>query len=161
MLNKKKKAQEEIIGFALIVIIVAIILLFFLVFYLKSGEKEGVESYEADSFIQASLQYTTECRDYLEYLSVQKLIFECNNNALCLDDREACEVLNSTLREIVDESWLIGEDRPVKGYELKITANQEEMLSFVEGNVTKNYKGTKQDFTQSGNSIEIFFRAYY
>ena len=161
MLNKKKKAQEEIIGFALIVIIVAVILLFFLIFYIKSGEKEGVESYEADSFIQAVLQYTTECRDYLEYLSVQKLIFECNNNALCLDDREACEVLNSTLGEIVDKSWLIGEDRPVKGYELKIMANQEEMLSFVEGNITKNYKGAKQDFTKSGNFIEIFFRAYY
>ena len=165
MLNKKKmlpkKAQEEIVGFALIIIIVAIILLFFLVFYLRSGEKEGVESYEADSFVQAFLHYTTECEDYLEYLSVQKLIFECNNNALCLDDREACEVLNSTLRGIVSESWSIGEDRPVKGYELKIMANQEEVLSFMEGNITKNYKGAKQDFTRSGDFIEILFRAYY
>ncbi|MBA7653201.1 hypothetical protein ES703_61045 [subsurface metagenome] len=161
MLNKKKKAQEEIVGFALIIIIVAVVLLFFLNFYIRSGEKESVESYEADSFIQAFLHYTTECEDYLEYLSVQKLIFECNNDASCLDDRKACEILNSTLKGIVDESWPIGEDRPVKGYELKITANQEEVVSFMEGNTTGNYKGAKQDFARSGDSIEILFRAYY
>ena len=163
MLNKKKKAQEEIVGFALIIIIVAVILLFFLNFYIRSGEKESVESYEADSFIQAFLHYTTECEDYLEYLSVQKLIFECNNDALCLDDRRACEILNSTLRNIVDKTWRVGEDEPVKGYELNITANQEEIpfLSFIEGNITRNYKGAKQDFSRSGDSIEILFRAYY
>jgi len=161
MLNKKKKAQEEIVGFALIIIIVAVILLFFINFYIRSGEKESVESYEADSFIQAFLHYTTECEDYLEYLSVQKLIFECNNDALCLDDRKACVVLNSTLKGIVDKTWRVGEDEPVKGYELKITANEEEILSFIEGNITRNYKGAKQDFTRSGDSIEILFRAYY
>lgn len=53
ILNKKKKAQEEIVGFALIIIIVAVILLFFLNFYLRSGEKESVESYEVNSFILA------------------------------------------------------------------------------------------------------------
>ncbi len=161
MLNKKKKAQEEIVGFALIIIIVAVILLFFLNFYLRSGEKEGVESYEVDSFIQAFLHYTTDCEDYLEYLSVQDLIFECNNDALCLDDREACEVLNSTLRNIVDKTWKVGENYPVKGYELNITANEEEILSFIEGNITKNYKGAEQPFSKSGDSIKIFFRAYY
>ena len=161
MLNKKKKAQEEIVGFALIIIIVAVILLFFLNFYIRSGEKEGVESYEADSFIQAFLHYTTDCEDYLEYSSVQDLIFECNNGAFCLDDREACDVLNSTLKNIVDKTWRVGEDEPVKGYELNITINQQEVLSFIEGNITRNYKGAKQDFTRSGDSIEILFRAYY
>lgn len=161
MLNKEKKAQEEIVGFALIIIIVAVVLLFFLNFYIRSGEKEGVESYEVDSFIQAFLHYTTECEDYFEYLSVQKLIFECNDDARCLnDDREACEILNSTLKGIVRESWIVGEDRPIKGYELKITANQEEILLFRDGNITRNYKGAKQDFAKGGDSIEIFFRAY-
>ncbi len=161
MLNKKKKAQEEIVGFAVIIIIVAVILLFFLSFYIKSGEKESVESYEVNSFIQAFLHYTTECKDYLEYLSVQKLIFECNNDAFCLNDKKACDVLNSTLKNLVDKTWKVGEDMPVKGYELNIMANEEEILSFTEGNATGNYKGAKQDFTRSGVSIEILFRAYY
>ena len=158
MLNKKKKAQEEIVGFALIIIIVAVILLFFINFYIRSGEKEGVESYEVDSFIQAFLHYTTDCEDYLEYLSVQDLIFECNNDALCLDDREACDILNSTLKNIVDKTWKVGENYPVKGYELKITINQQEVLSFIEGNITKNYKGAVQFLPES---INVSFRAYY
>ncbi len=161
MNKKNKRAQEEIAGFVIIVIIVAIILLFFLNFYLKSEKKESIESYEADSFIQAFLHYTTECKDYLEYLPIQKLIFECYNDALCLDEQEACEILNSTLGNIVKESWSVGEDRPIKGYELKITVNQEELISFTDGNITGNYKGAKQPFSRSGNSVEIFFRAYY
>lgn len=163
MLNKKKKAQEEIVGFALIIIIVAVILLFFINFYIRSGEKESVENYEVDSFIQAFLHYTTECEDYLEYLSVQDLIFECNDDALCLDDRKACDVLNSTLRNIVDKTWRVGENRPVKGYELNITTNQEKILSFIKGNITGNYKGAVQllPFPGGADSIDIFFRAYY
>jgi len=161
MLNKKKKAQEEMVGFALIIIIVAVILLFFINFYIRSGEKESVESYEADSFIQAFLHYTTECEDYLEYLSIQKLIFECNDDALCLnDDKEACDILNSTLKNIVDKTWKVGEDMPVKGYELKITANEEEIpfISFMGGNITGNYRGAVQLLPES---IDVSFRAYY
>ncbi len=161
MNKKNKRAQEEIVGFVIIIIVVAIIFLFFLNFYLKSEKKEGVESYEADSFIQALLSYTTECRDYLEYLPVQDLIIECVNGASCLDGQEACEILDSTLENIVTESWLVGEDRPVKGYELKVMANDEELVSFRDGNITKSYKGAKQDFSRTGNSIDIFFRAYY
>jgi hypothetical protein len=163
MLNKKKKAQEEIVGFALIIIIVAVILLFFINFYIRSGEKESVDNYEVDSFIQAFLYYTTECEDYLEYLSVQDLILECDDDALCLDEEKACDVLNSTLRNIVDKTWRVGENYPVKGYELNITANEEEIpfLSFMEGNITRNYKGAEQSLPKSGYLIKIFFRAYY
>jgi hypothetical protein len=150
------------IGFALIIIIVSVILLVFLGFSLREPQKELVESYEVESFIQGFLQYTTDCRDSgnLEYLSIRKLIFDCNNREKCLDGRESCEVLNSTLTGIVKESWKI-EKRPVKGYELKIISNEAEMLVLKEGNITKNYKGSMQDFRTSGNSFEIFFTAYY
>ena len=161
MSKKNKRAQEEIVGFVIIIVIVAIILLFFLNFYLKGEKKESIESYEANSFIQSFLSYTTECRDYLEYLPVQELIFECDNSESCLDGQEACEILNSTLKNIARESWPIGENRPIKGYELKIIAHQKELLSFTEGNITKNYKGSKQDFTKGSSVIEVLFRAYY
>ena len=143
-MNKKNKyGQEEIVGFVIIMIVVAIIFLFFLNFYLKSERKESIESYEANSFIQAFLHYTTECRNYFEYLPGQELIFECDDNTICLDDQEACDVLNATLEDILTESWLVGEDRPIKGYELKIMANDNEMLSFTDGNTTRNYKGAE------------------
>ena len=158
---KNKFGQEEIVGFALIIIIVAVILLIFLGFSLRNQQKEIVEDYEVDSFIQSFLQYTTDCEDNLEYLSIQKLIFNCYDREICLDKRDACDVLNSTLKDIVKESWNVEGDRPVKGYELRIIIDEEEILLLEEGNITKNYKESMQDFSKSGKDSEIYFKAYY
>lgn len=159
---RRKQGQEEMVGFALIMIIVAVILLIFLSFSLRKTEKEIVESYEVESFIQAFLQYTTDCRDNLEYLSIQKLIFDCYDKKICIDEKKTCEVLNSTLKEIMKESWKVEGDRPVKGYELKIIVDEsEEMLIIKEGNITQNSKGATEPFSRSGKDYEIFFNAYY
>ena len=160
---KSKFGQEEIVGFALIIIMVAVILLVFLGFSLKKPPKEPIESYEVESFIQAFLQYTSDCRDAgnLEYLSIRKLIFDCNNNKMCLDETPACEVLESTLTEITEESWKVEEDRPIQGYNLTITVNGEDLLFFEKGNITNNYRGSMQDFVKSGSSFDISFTAYY
>lgn len=152
-----KRAQEEMVGFALIIIVVAVIILIFLGFSLKDSNKEAVESYEVESFIQSFLQYTTDCRDNLEPLSVQSLIDDCKLDRLCLDGRETCEVLNSTLKGIVEESWKIGEDRPIKGYELMILSNGEEMLKFNAGNITVNSKSSVQFLKDT----DVLFTAHY
>lgn len=157
---KNKKGQEEMVGFALIMIIVAVILLIFLSFSLRRSEKEIVESYEVESFIQAILQYTTDCRDNLEYLSIQKLIFDCYDKDICIDNRNTCDVLNSTLKEIMKESWKVEGDRPVQGYELKVIVDEsEEILIIKEGNITQNSKGAFQPLGK--RDTEIFFNAYY
>jgi len=162
MINKNKKAQEEMVGFAVIVIIVAIIILFLLVFYIKSPQKASVESYEVNSFIQSFLQYTTECEDYHGGMSVQELIFECNDNNLCRNERNSCDVLSSTLRGITEQSWQIGEERPVKGYELKIMSSSKELIFLKEGNITSSYKGGLQILPPKyGESMNITFKAYY
>lgn len=158
-MKRNKLGQEEIVGFAVIIIIMAVIILFFLVFYLR-GERESVESYEANSFIQAFLHYTTDCENYREYLSIQKLIFECEKDFVCLDGRNSCEVLNSTLRGIVEESWKAGEDYPVKGYELNITTAQKELIYLKEGNISANYHSARQDFLSGGIKAEIVFKVY-
>ena len=163
MIRKNNKAQEEMIGFVLIIIIVAVILLVFLSLSLRSPEKEAVESYEVNSFIQAFLQYHTDCEETYEtnYLSVKELIFSCNDEEKCLDERDTCEVLESTLQEITEESWKIGVDYPIKGYIMNITADGGDMISFEKGNITENYKGSSQDFTARGSRIDILFTAYY
>ncbi len=158
---KNKYGQEEMVGFALIMIIVAIILLIFLSFSLGKSEKETVESYEVESFIQSMLQYTTDCRDNLEYVSIQKLIFDCYDKEKCIDERDTCEVLNSTLKEIIKESWKVEGDRPVKGYKFEIMVNGEEMIMIKEGNFTENSKGSMTPFSRPGKDYEIFFNAYY
>lgn len=167
-LKLTRKSQEEIVGFALIIIIVAVILLIFLGFSLRKPGREAVESYEVESFIQAFLQYTSDCSNGIEYLSVQKLIFSCDNTELCEDERKTCDVLNSTLENIIEESWKVNEEKetPVKGYELKIITiaeNEEirEILLIQEGDVTNNYKGSMQSFVKKGVDYEITFRVYY
>lgn len=157
----KKKAQEEMVGFALIIIIVAIILLVLLSISLRRPQQENVESYEVDSFIQAFLQYTSDCRNEREYLDIQELIIDCDNGRMCVNDRDTCEVLSSTMEEIIEESWKVGVDRPVIGYELKILLESTEILSLSEGNKTQNYKGSMQNFVKRGDKFDIFFTAYY
>ena len=159
-IRESRLGQEELVGFALIVIIVAVILLFVLSFSLRGGTEE-LESFEVDSFIQSTLQYTTECRDNLEFFDVQQLIFECNNEASCGEGRDSCEVLEATLREISSESWPVGEGSVIKGYELRIIANGEETLTIEEGNVTASFKGSLQNFARSRDSVDVTFKAYF
>jgi len=160
-MKSNKKSQEEMVGFVLIMIIVAVILVVFLGFSLSNSKKETVESYEAESFMQAILQYTTECRSDLGELSVQRTIFECYEGKSCLDGREACAVLNSTLRDILDESWKIEEGSPITGYEFRIASEDEEIEYVTEGEVSENSKGSYQSLSKSGNDIDIFFTIYY
>ena len=156
---KNKKAQEEMVGFALIIIIVAIIMLVFLGFSLRSTQKATVENYEVESFIQSFLQYTTECENNVEKLSVQKLIFSCNNREICANGVNSCDVLKSDLSQIVSESWKIGTDRPVKGYELSIKTDQNQIiLELKKGETTRNFKGASPPLSKG---INVVFKAYY
>jgi hypothetical protein len=159
MIKKSVKAQEEMVGFALILIIVSVILIIFLGFSIKDNDKEAVESYEVESYIQSFLQYTTNCRDNLEPLSIQEMVYDCSNDKLCSDGRDICEVLEDVLRNITQESWKVGIESPVKGYELIIGSSEENILEFREGsNNTGNSKGSIQHLP---NSIEITFTAHY
>jgi len=155
-----KRAQEEMVGFALIIIIVAVILLVFLAVSLNKSKEEVLGTNEVSSFVQSILSYTTSCAEYQDnYYSIQKLIIECNNyESDCLDGRKTCDVLNSTLKGIVDESWPVGENTPIIGYEFFITVNDEVLIFFEEGNKTLNSKGSPQPFP---HSIDIYFTAYY
>ncbi|HEA46720.1 MAG TPA: hypothetical protein ENH99_02970 [Candidatus Pacearchaeota archaeon] len=157
--NLKRKGQEEMVGFAIIVIIVAVILLFFISFGLR-GEKEAVDSFEVASFIQSFLQYTTECMDNLDNFSIQQLIFECDRESSCFDGRDSCEVLETTLEQISSESWIVSPGSPVKGYELEILFDGEEMLVIKEGNSTNNLKGSVQNFARSSDLVDVIFRVY-
>ena len=155
-----KRGQEEMVGFALIIIIVAVILLVFLPVSLNKSKKEALGENEVNSFIQSFLSYTTSCAEYSDnYYSIQKLITECiNYEDNCLDGRKTCDVLNSTLEGILEESWPVGENTPIIGYELIITVNDVPLIFFEQGNKTFNSKGALQPFP---HSIDVFFTAYY
>ena len=155
-----KRAQEEMVGFGLIIIIVAVILLVFLAVSLHKSKKEFLGYNEVDSFIQSALSYTTSCAETQgNYYSVQKLITGCvNYESSCLDGRKTCDALNSTLKDMLDESWRINENSTKKGYEFSINVNDESLIFIEKGNQTFNNKGSIQSLP---HSIEITLSVYY
>lgn len=160
--QKNKKGQEEMIGFALIIIVVAVVVLVFIGFSLRNPQTENVESYEVESFLQSALQYTTDCENNLERFSVQKLIYSCYEKGQCTDGRKSCDALKSEMTAMLNESWKIGEERPVKGYDLIMkTDKNETILGLSQGEITSNSKGAVQDFARGERLIEIIFKAYY
>jgi hypothetical protein len=158
MMNKK--SQEEMVGFAVIIILVAVVLLVLLGFLLRSPQKEAVESYEVQSFIDSSLQYTSDCEDNLGFLAVEKLIISCEEERTCIDERNSCEVLNSTLKNIIEKAWNYGNQSAIKGYKLKIIANEQESLALSGGNETGSYKGSSETFAGRGKEYEVSLNIY-
>ena len=156
---KNKKAQEEMVGFSLIIIIVAIIIL--VLFSVSLRSKGNIqESYETDNFMQAFLQYTTECSVGYNsnYLDVRRLIRKCaeDSDSKCLNDKDTCFVLNQTVTGILEQSWQVGEEWPYKGYNFTINYEDLEVLSISKGVSTINYKGSSQNLDQ----IDIFLKIY-
>ncbi len=156
----RRKAQEEMVGFVLIIIIVSVILLVFLGFSLRSSKKIELTSYEVQGFLQSILRTTSDCEDAGGFLSVQKLIFSCDDEEICESDVNACDSLNSALNGILEETWQVREDAPIKGYELKILSENMN-LSIKEGNVTQNYRGASELVPRRGEGYDISFNLYY
>ena len=155
-----KRAQEEMVGFVLIIIIVSVILLIFLSSSLRNSNKVEIKSYEVESFIQSVLQTTSNCEDAGGFLSVQKLIFSCDDDENCLNEKTACETLDFILKKTSEESWAVEEDTPIKGYEL-IVISEDMNISIEEGNITKNYRGASQAFARRGKDYDVSFKLYY
>jgi hypothetical protein len=157
-----KKGQEEMVGFALIIILVAIIFIVLLVSYIKnSSQSEELENQEANSFVQAFLQCTTICEsEDASNLTLQSLIFACQEGGSCSYDMNPCKVLNDTIKYAIKESWDVGENSSIKGYSLLIFSEEEQILNITEGVVTNNYKGAEQDFAKGTKSVTILFDAY-
>lgn len=155
-----KRGQEEIVGFVIIVVIISVILLIVLGFLLKSPDESAVQNYKIDNFLESTLQYTSDCENYLEFLPVRKLIISCEGEEICLDGRKSCEVLNQTLKNIIKYSWNIGNESAVRGYELRIVIDDSNKLLIEDGNKTLNYKGGMQDFARSGKNYEVYFKIY-
>jgi hypothetical protein len=161
-----KKAQEEIVGFVVIIIIVAIIMLVFLGIALKGGSSSEENNYRVNSFVQAYLQYTTDCSLYgRKNLQIKDVITECGNEAFCLNGKSACEILEEISQELLNKSWDVNEESLIEGYSLKIISegiSSEEMLNIEQGNITNNYQGGFQKYPpRRGKEISVFVNIYY
>lgn len=142
-MKKNRKSQEEMVGFVLIVVIVAILAVIFLGISLRKN-REAVESGLVENFIQASMSYTTDCLIGARNEDIKDLIKSCYENRGCKDERAACSVLNETLDDLMKKTWKVGEDRPVKSYNLLIYYEENEyikkLIEISEGNCIKASK---------------------
>jgi len=144
-MEQNKLAQQEIIGFVLIIVIVSIIGVIFLGFSIGRGEPSKQTSIEVSNFLEASMYYTTDCAVGFipQYKNCQDLIKSCWNNDKCLDERTACEVLNETLKNVIQQGLEVCDDKNKcrnKAYKVNIYYSSldlelpnEEILSFQEG----------------------------
>ncbi len=159
---KNKKAQEEMVGFAVIIVFVAIIILAFVALSVYNKDSgENIESYEVNSFIQSVLQSTTGCEEWSGFVSVKELIFKCEFNEDCSGGEDPCDMLNETLSNILENSWIVGNDTSIKGYKLEVFADGTEIVKLMKGIETNNYKGNMQSFIKSGKDFEFYFNSYY
>jgi hypothetical protein len=161
MRENNKKGQEEMVGFVVIVVIVAVVLLILLGFLLRSSDTSAVQDYEIESFIEAGLQYTSDCAGYLEFLTVEDLIVSCKEERACGDGRSSCDVLNDTLIGLIKAGWPVSNESAIKGYKFSIMAEEEGRLLLEEGNETSNYKGAFQDLPKGAITYEISLKIYY
>jgi len=158
--NKNKRGQEEMVGFALILILVAVIFLVFLASYIKKPLSDSIEDPEITSFIQSIMQYTTKCEQKSENITLNRLIFACQNKEYCSYNTNSCILLNNTLKEIMLMSWNVGEESPTKGYSLIIFSEEGQVLNLSEGKITGSYRGSEQDFGKGKSFVSIIFNAY-
>ena len=114
----RKKAQEEMVGFVLIMVVVSVIFLILLSLFFAT-KKDVVHSEEVSQFLNSIGKVTTECsiNDY-DYETIQELFEYCERNRPCRSGN-SCKILENTLTELIQTSWLFSPDGKEKGYELR------------------------------------------
>jgi hypothetical protein len=104
-LKKNVHSQQETIGFIIIILMVMIVGVIFLGLSLRKGNYEVVAvDAEIANFLSASAAYKTDCAlDYEpNYRTLGEVAVDCyNNNRACLNEKNSCEVLNSSYKDIL------------------------------------------------------------
>ncbi|MCH7850333.1 MAG: hypothetical protein IH845_01690 [Nanoarchaeota archaeon] len=101
-----KKGQQEMVGFVLIVVLVVVGLMVFLIISVTS-EPKSTKNLEVDNLLNSIFKHTTECAIVFEpnYDNFEDLFKSCYQGKECSNiGIDACEYLETSLREIMDDS---------------------------------------------------------
>ncbi|OIO81813.1 hypothetical protein AUJ84_00245 [Candidatus Pacearchaeota archaeon CG1_02_32_132] len=141
-----KRGQEEIVGFVMIMLVMVIVLLIFLGLSFRNKDTGTRDSKEIYQFLESMGEYTTGCQiRNSEYADLGELFERCWSNDNCLNDEDSCVVLNKTLKDIFENSWNVGPEAIIKGYEFtslyKSGDNEEKIVSLSFGICEKSIIG--------------------
>ena len=163
----KNKGQEEMVGFVIIVVLVTIALLILLAILLRIPSDIKVEeSREVLHFLESSSEITTDCSIGREtdFVTLSTLLGNCVDNKQCFDGRTACVALNDTYTKLLTSSWLIGEDRPIHGYSLRVEyiINSEQSITEEILNIEAGVcKGTVKGAVHLLRDIDVIMRVCF
>ncbi|MBI2628588.1 hypothetical protein HYW74_00710 [Candidatus Pacearchaeota archaeon] len=168
-LNNKiigKKAQEEMVGFALIIVLVAVIALVLLGIMIRTPRsQEASQSSELDSFTKSVASYTTECEiSGRGFRTVSELTSDCaDRGGVCENGIAYCEVLSSTLKDIMNASYNVANTNNVKYYKAQIVKgsgnfSQDIIRPIINGNAETCNNKFFSDYSISTSSGLASFR---
>lgn len=154
-----KKGQEEMVGFVLIIVLVSIIVLIFLAISMRKPV-EMQKNKEIENFLYSSLLYTSDCYESPEIIdNLKGLIKACSDNKQCMDEREACAVLEETVKEVIGNSWVIGENSVEKAYVFRVYDEKNDILYLTEGEETSTKTGA--EILIEGENLYISMDIFY
>ncbi|MEK6820619.1 MAG: hypothetical protein AABX71_02815 [Nanoarchaeota archaeon] len=163
MISKKKtrKAQEEMVGFVLIVVLVAIIALIFLGISMRKTTR-AEENKEIDSFLASTLLFTTNCRPSADAVyDFKDLIRACLKNERCDELEKACDVLNKTAFNLIENSWKISEESREKAYIFRIYKGEESLVYLAEGKESSKKQGAEIYLPVEGENVYLRMEIFY
>ena len=119
---RNTKGQEEMVGFVVIVVLVVIIGLVFLMISANAPATQKAEtSVVLDSFFKSVMYYTTDCEiPEGTFRDIESLITRCSNNKLCADERESCSVLERDLKNLLNNSFVVGKGSYARYYKMNL-----------------------------------------
>lgn len=118
------RSQHEAMGFVIIVALVIIVGVIFL--GIKMNQNSTPQEYKDSNiinFLTASSKYSSDCFENHEPLTLNNLKEKCHRNEKCYIegmDTPSCDILKNTYSEMLNKSWPIYNDSPIRYYELKI-----------------------------------------
>lgn len=154
-MTKNKRSQEEIIGLVVIIALVVVVAVIFLGISLRKTTTLKTSS-EISNFLVAAKVITTDCTNSPERAyTLEDLIDACAKQESCLDNRDACGVLNKTFTEIIEAGFILKEGK-YKGYESTIFVNNQTLVKIKRGNETNSVLYSKTTlYSLDSGDIEL------
>lgn len=153
----KTKAQEEIVGFIMVVVLVAVIFLVFLGFTIRGGPETSAST-EVSHFLDSISEFTTPCSldGGFSYKQLDDLAISCNQGLLC-SSGNACDILESTLKNLTESAWNFSPNSPEKSYTLTTTFSSREPLIISSENQSacNTIRGADKTFSGITLTLEI------